>query len=226
MARQRYWSGFAAGAVTVVAAGASALAAADLIGRAHNRRVVRLQKSIQIGRPIEEVFRAWANLETVPRMSHTVRDVRRQGNRSHWVVNFDGKQFEWDAQIEQFIPNQAIGWKSVTGPKHTGRISFSPLGNDTMVHVTMNYAPRLRLLRPFMAPLGPKLEGYIDQALRDFKAALEGKGQEDAIRRGPHFEPAQATGTLGNVNPRPTVNTRFGGPPSPVEYTRPPEAKS
>ncbi len=85
-------------------------------------------------------------------------------------------QIEWESEIEQFIPNQAIGWKSVTGPKHSGRATFSPIENDTVVNVTMNFLPPLRFLR--LAPLRDKIQQHFEQVLRDFKASLEGKGQE------------------------------------------------
>jgi len=70
----------------------------------------------------------------------------------------------------QFILGQAIGWKSVRGPKHTGRVSFAPVGDDTLLNVTMNYAPPLGIFSRAIAPLSEHLEDYIDQALRDFKA--------------------------------------------------------
>ncbi len=195
-------------------------------------RVVRLEKSLQIGRPLAEVFDAWFAL--LPRTSPLIEEVRREGNRSHWKIRVDGKSIEWDSEIEQLIPNQAIGWKSVRGPKHTGRVSFSPLGDDTLVHVVMNYAPPFPLLRPFSPQIADRLEGFIGQVLRDFKAALEGKGQQR------HQEPLRATGTQGPLGERPS-QTAFrsfadvkaqsqvnptGPDVNPVEFTRPPEAKS
>jgi uncharacterized membrane protein len=213
---KKYWKGFAAGAVTGVAAGGGVLLLANTFG---SGQVIRLEKSIQIGKPVNEVFNAWRELGYLPQMSHVINEVRHSGNRSHWRVSFGGRQYEWDAEIEQMIPNQAIGWKSLSGPKHTGRINFSPLGNDTVVHVTMNYAPPSLFLRPFVHPISGHIEDCIEQVFRDFKAALEGKGQER--------EPAQATGTFGGTaKPIETRNTRFGGRPSAVECTRPPEAKS
>jgi len=243
MRRKRFWSGFAAGA----AAGLGALVVSNMAGRRRHQHVVRLEKSIQIGRPVEEVFDSWSRLDTLPGMSHIVDRIDRQGDRSHWVVRMGGRRFEWDATTEQLIPNQAIGWKSVTGPKHTGRIHFSPLGNDTLVHVTMNYAPPGTMwTRPFAQSVQGKLEGYMEQVLRDFKAALEGKGQEGAIRHtasaasrpGPgSVTPSQAqeeraTGTFGAA-PSTPGQTSHSNPlsvpaspnPNPVDYTRPPDAK-
>jgi hypothetical protein len=69
-----------------------------------------------------------------------------------------------------------------------------------------------------ISPLIGQIEGYIEWALRDFKAALERKGQE-----------ARATGTFGGVSTPPNVgqeNPTYGSPTLPVEFTRPPEARS
>jgi uncharacterized membrane protein len=188
---------------------------------------VRLEKSVQIGSPVEECFNTWRELERLPQMSSTIQNVRREGNRSHWKVLIDGRPVQWTAEIEQLIPNQSIGWKSIKGLKHTGRINFSPVGNDTLVHITMNYAPPWRVLRPFMEPWIGRFEGYIEQVLRDFKAGVEGRGAMGrTYPAGTTTE--RATGTFGAPANTPgqtsPQNPRFGGA-SPVEYASPPEAK-
>lgn len=147
----------------------------QLLGRAGASHIVRLEKSIQIGRPVEEVFQSWVDWERLPRVSDNILDIRYTGDRSHWSVMVAGKTIEWDAITEQWIPNQAIGWKSVNGPKHTGRVTFSALGDDTLVHVAMNYAPPVRALRPFVATMTGHLEGLIEKVLRDFKASVESR---------------------------------------------------
>jgi uncharacterized membrane protein len=234
MATKRYWNGFATGAAIGVGASLTTLLLTKTIGRTGSGRVIRLQKSVQIGRPVEEVFSAWSDLEQLARSSPLIRSISASNSHSHWVMDLDGRQVEWDSEIEQVIPNQAIGWKSLNGPKHTGRVSFSPIGSDTLVQVTMNYAPPLRFLR--LSPIRERVQQHFEQVLRDFKATLEGKGQErtKAGTTGTHFhtnaeQPKQrATGTLGAAGQpaSTTQNTRFGGPANPVEYTRPPEAKS
>ncbi len=237
MAR-KFWRGFAAGTAAGAAAGIAALVVSNAWG-ARKQRVVRLDKSLQIGRPVHDVFESWINLELLPAMSDTIGSIRSQGDRSHWAVRVDGRVLEWDAEIEQFLPDQAIGWKSLSGPKHTGRITFSPIGNDTLVQVTMNYAPPSRLLKPFAENVGGYMERCIEQVLRDFKSALEGKGQEGrkpALRSGGDVGPGtrltqtdaqRATGTFGSSSPSPSKDAvdRFGNRANPVEYTSPPEAK-
>jgi uncharacterized membrane protein len=203
----------------------------ELIGRARRSHIVRLQKSIQIGAPAAEVFERWMDLQNLPRVSSDVREVQKQGPFSHWRVGMGGANLEWDAEIEQLIPNQAIGWKSVSGPKHTGRITFSPIENDTLVQVTMNYAPPLRLFLPFVAPMTGRIEGVIERVLRDFKASAEGRGSGQQRMPSQKVGPgttmsqstiARATGTNDATSEK---VDRFGNRANPVEYTRPPEAK-
>lgn len=214
MARQS--NAFIAGAALGVAGAFGALVLVNVLGRNRYSRIVRLEKSLQIGRPIEEVFSAWADLDRIAQWSPIVQSISQRGDRSHWVVNIEGRRFEWDANIEQFIPNEAIGWKSVSGPKHTGRVSFSRIGNDTIIHVTMNYAPPSRLLRPFVGSASERIKGYMEQVLRDFKASLENKGQQQAIGSTGFDQTAtsRATGTFGTQNEGIGQHdrTRFGVP--------------
>src|SRR3954469_19531680 len=152
--KSNFWSGFGVGA----AVGGVAVLLPQLLGRSEADRVVRIEKSIQIGRPVDEVFEAWVDWDRLPRVSEHICDISNRGDRSHWRVEIEGQFVEWDAVTTQHIDGQAIGWKSVNGPKHTGRVNFSPIGEDTIVHVTMNYAPPSRFLNPFKTPIGSVME--------------------------------------------------------------------
>jgi uncharacterized membrane protein len=212
-----FWGGFLAGAFAGVAAATGAIALTNLFSSRHDRRVVRLEDSVQVGRPVEEVFRAWAQLEQLPDYIRPLRHVQKFGDRSEWIAEINGKEFRWDAETTQVIPNEAIGWKSVKGPKHTGRIHFSPVGHDTLVHVTMNYAPPFGLAALFTG-FDEKLDAHINRALRDFKGALEhgsrtGTFAADTPARA-HWRDERRTGTDN-------IPAGEGGP---VEVTRPPSA--
>lgn len=202
MARDSFWKGFAAGA----AAGTGAVLLPQLVGRAGASRIIRLEKSIQIGRPVEEVYAAWTDWDRLPRATENIADIRHYGDRSHWRIQIDGRTFEWDAVVEQRIPNQAIGWKSVNGIKHAGRVTFSPIVSDTLVLVTMNYAPPTRVLRPFMSPLAGHMEGLIEKVLRQFKASVESRprgmqGSSERMGPGTAMTDLAATGTFGITPP-------------------------
>jgi uncharacterized membrane protein len=254
MAKNGFWSGFGLGALTGIATGAAAFVAVSSRTASYDSRILRLERSIQIGRPVEEVFAEWSNLESLPKKISAIRRVNVSGRNSNWTLDIDGRPFQFTAETEQLIPNQAIGWKSLSGPKHSGRINFARLANDTLVHVTMNYAPPLGRFGRLLAPISDHLESQIEQALRDFKRALEGTPERRSIsgsprnagtagerrgNRGPASagwnEPSseQATGTHGRArNPQGTPGTHVEDDrgsvqmPGAVDYTRPPKDRS
>jgi uncharacterized membrane protein len=172
MSREEFWSGFFAGA----AVGAVTAVAGVLVFKRRlsdvDSHVIRLEKSINIGRPANEVFAAWSHVEDLPRNISFIEHVERSGDHSRWRVNIDGRSFVWEAQITQDIANESLGWKSLTGPRHTGRISFAPLGEQTVVHVLMNYEPPLGEIGA-LVPMENHLEQWIERGLREFKGALE-----------------------------------------------------
>lgn len=229
----RYWMGFAAGALIGTAAAVAGFVLTNALSGRSDRRVVRLEDSVQIGAPLEQVFAAWQRLENLPNYIDIVKNVRVNGSHSQWEVNIDGKRFHWDAETTQVIPNQAIGWKSVQGPKHSGRLSFSRIGDQTLLHITMNYAPPLSGLARLLSPFASNLDAHISQALRDFKNSLEGGSvkrrpgssdiQKDPARAEWRRSGERATGTLGRQtgpvgSPNDTERSGF------VNYNRPPKS--
>jgi uncharacterized membrane protein len=188
MARDNFWSGFAAGVAAGAVAGVAGVLAFKRGSSDVEGGIIRLEKSINIGRPVQEVFAAWSDFERLSRSISFVESVQRFGDRSHWRVNIDGRSFEWDAQITQTVPNESLGWKSLSGPHHTGRISFASLGEQTVVHVLMNYQPPLGDLGA-MLPIEVHLEQWIERGLREFKTALE---SERVARTGTSNQPVSA----------------------------------
>jgi uncharacterized membrane protein len=248
MTRQDFWSGFVAGAAVGALAGiGGVLAARRRTASDVDGRVLRLEKSVNIGRPVQSVFAAWSNFERLPQWISFVRRVERYGTQTRWLVTIDNREFEWDAQITQVVRNESIGWKSLSGPKHTGRISFSPLGEQTVVHVIMNYSPPLGGLGSLL-PREQHLEHWIERGLREFKNTLEREGgvrdsaardyapseiSGEAARRSTasakDWEPLERTGTGDSGESWESSTDPIGTPrksaPGSASYTRPPRDK-
>ena len=248
MARDGFWGGFAWGALAGAAAGSAGFWLASGRASSYDSRILRLERSIQIGRPMEEVYSEWSRFEDLPQRVSLLREVIVRGDESTWRMQLDGRPFEFNAVTSQIVPNQAIGWKSISGPKHSGRINFARLGSDTLVHVTMNYAPPLGRFGRLLAPVTDHLESKIDEALREFKRSLEQAGASGgersatdiAVNRWRGRAPAsagwdqpnaqRATGTEGarRRNPDGTPGTHVEDQsgvrnPGAVDYTRPPK---
>jgi uncharacterized membrane protein len=131
------------------------------------RGTVRVERSIQIGCPAAEVYAGFARVKRMPQFIGSVVSVDTCGDVSTWIAEIGGRRYKWDVEIVQVVPMQLIGWKSYRGPKHSGRISFLALGEETLAHLEMNYE---RLSDgTFPASLGD----VIGAALSDLKSTLE-----------------------------------------------------
>jgi uncharacterized membrane protein len=177
--REDFWPGFAAGAAAGTLVGTGAILLWRRRSPSTGPRVLHLEKSINIGRSVHTVFSSLLSLEQLPQSIGFIKKVRQSDKRSRWVADIDGRRIEWSARITQVVPNESMAWKSVSGPSHTGRITVSPLEEQTVVHIVMNYAPR-RGQASLIATIAEHLEHWIGRGLREFKAALE----SDARQRG------------------------------------------
>ncbi len=185
---RQFWTGFVAGAAS---AGAAWLAwVAPRMGR---MQVERIEKSIQIGRRPDEVFALLQDPQRLVGMLPELQAVQVNGNRQLWKVRLGVESVAWEHNVVQVHPGQSLGWRSVRGPKHTGRINIAPVGDQTEVHLILNYVPRLWMTPSGEAPAVPgahlelKRDGLaraIEDGLLHFKHALEDRGFErDAALR-------------------------------------------
>ena len=161
-------------------------------GRAAGRGI-RVVKSIAINRPREELYRAWRDLENLPRFVSHLESVRVIGdNRSHWVVSaIGGRRIEWDSEIIDDRPNERIAWHSLPGADmpNTGSVVFEqgPGGRGTMISVDMRYEPPGGMIGTMVAKLfGEEPGQQLQEDLRNFKRLMETGEiiQSDATAKG------------------------------------------
>jgi uncharacterized membrane protein len=171
--RKHFWTAFSTGA----AAAAGAWVAVGLLRRARVY-VERIEASTQIHRPPEEVFAYFAQPERLVHLLPELESIEIRGSRQIWTACVGDVPIRWQAEVTQVIPNQAIGWKSIAGPKHSGRVNFAPIGRDTEVHVVMNYAPSF--WARFGADPGAIVSASIEDGLAHLKQALEATGFDPA----------------------------------------------
>lgn len=104
----------------------------------------RVQESVEVQAPLQDVFTYWSNLEHFPSIMSNVEEVRViDEETSHWQVSGPlGKSVEFDAKTTEMSPERGIGWNSVEGEVDTsGQVRFEEVGTGrTRVEVTMNYA--------------------------------------------------------------------------------------
>jgi uncharacterized membrane protein len=104
----------------------------------------RVQESIEVQAPLEDVFSYWSNFENFSNFMQNVEEVRMTGqDTSHWRVKGPlGKSVGFDARTTEMDPSRGIGWNTVEGEVMTsGEARFEEVSpGRTRIDVTMNYA--------------------------------------------------------------------------------------
>ena len=139
---------------------------------------IRVERSITVNRPQEEVYRFWRQLENLPRfMDHLESVTVLDEERSHWVAKAPaGTKVEWDASIQDEIENELIDWQSLPGSDvdNAGSVHFTPAGEGTEVRVVLSYDPPAGKVGAAVAKLlGEEPEQQVEEDLRRFKQVME-----------------------------------------------------
>lgn len=106
---------------------------------------VRVEHSIVVDRPVEQLYEYWRNLENLPLIMRHIVEVREiGGGNSAWVARGPaGTRIRWRARIINEIPNELLAWKSLAGADipNAGSVRFTPGRDGTNVRVILEYDP-------------------------------------------------------------------------------------
>jgi uncharacterized membrane protein len=140
----------------------------------------KVQKSVTINRPAEDLFLFWRNFENLPNfMSHLESVKMIDGRRSRWVAKAPlGLSVEWEAEVHTARPNELIGWRSLPGSMvdTAGSVHFVPNqgGRTTEVRVELKYNPPAGRVGAAVARwLGESPEQQIENDLNEFKRLMD-----------------------------------------------------
>ena len=150
----------------------------DRVSRVARGEGIRVERSITVNRPREEVYHFWRQLENLPRfMDHLESVTVLDEDRSHWVAKAPaGTKVEWDASIQDEIENELIDWQSLPGSDvdNAGSVHFTPAGEGTEVRVVLSYDPPAGKVGAAVAKLlGEEPEQQVEEDLRRFKQVME-----------------------------------------------------
>ncbi|MEA2570250.1 MAG: hypothetical protein QOI24_2251 [Acidobacteriota bacterium] len=143
-------------------------------------RGVRVEQSVTIDVPAEQLYTFWRDFQNLPRFMNHLQSVKViDDRRSHWVAKGPaGSDAEWDAEIINEIPNELIGWRSVEGSQvdNAGSVHFSTAANGggTVVKVVLRYDPPAGKVGAAIAKLfGEDPAHQVSEELRTFKQLME-----------------------------------------------------
>ena len=151
----------------------------------------RLEGSIEVNAPVQQVYDYWETLENLPNFMRNVEEVRSIGdNKTHWNVKGPfGASVEFDARTTQNERNEALAWESEDGDVETsGQVRFRDLGDErTRVEVQMDW------FDPPGGKVGETVTGLVagpktmlEQDLQNFKDLMEGEATPQEIQERPN----------------------------------------
>jgi uncharacterized membrane protein len=148
------------------------------VASVHRGEGIRVDKTVIINRPADELYRFWKNFENLPRiMSHLESITVLDDLRSHWIVRGPANtHYEWDAEIHNAKENELIAWRSLDGDvNHAGSVHFRPVaGGGTEVRVELRYEPPAGKVGAAIARLlGEEPNQQVEEDLQRFKEVME-----------------------------------------------------
>ena len=106
--------------------------------------MIRIQASVTVNRPLEQVFRFMTNHQNALQWqsglleARVTNDVVGVGKTWVDVVQVLGRRIEIASELTEFEPLRAVGFKSTSGPiPLEGRYAFEPDGAGTKVTFTL-----------------------------------------------------------------------------------------
>ncbi len=140
---------------------------------------VKVDETITVNRPREELYRFWRNFQNLPRvMTHLEAVMVTGSQRSRWLARAPlGVHVQWEAEVINDRPNELIAWRSLPGSDvdTAGSVHFTQTGSHrTEVRVVLKYDPPTGQLGAALARwLGAAPEQQIREDLRHFQRAME-----------------------------------------------------
>jgi uncharacterized membrane protein len=146
--------------------------------------MARVEKSIEIEKPLRMVYDQWTQFEEFPRFMEGVEDVHQIDERTlRWKAKIAGKDEEWTAEIVHQIPDQQIAWRHTRGAINSGVVSFTPLEDGRCrVTLALEYDPRsvVEKVGDLLGFVTRRVEGDLER----FKEFVEERSAETGAWRG------------------------------------------
>jgi uncharacterized membrane protein len=142
------------------------------------------EHSITVERPVQTVYNQWTQFESFPQFMEGVESIRQiDPTHTHWVTKVAGTTREFDAEITEQRPDDRIAWKSLSGPRHAGVVTFHRLNDrETKVMLQMDLDPEgfTDKAGDALGFVGHRVEGD----LKRFKEFIESRPHESGAWRG------------------------------------------
>jgi uncharacterized membrane protein len=141
-------------------------------------------KHIEVMVPLSAAYNQWTQFEDFPRFMEGVKHVQQlDDKRLHWHAEIGGKDEQWEAEITEQKPDERIAWRSTSGAKNAGVVTFHYIDEGkTRVTLQLDYEPQ-GAVENIGSALGV-VERRVQGDLERFKEFIESRGQATGAWRG------------------------------------------
>src|SRR5262245_41505153 len=133
----------------------------------------KIRESIEVAVPLSTAYNQWTQFEEFPRFMEGVESVRQlDASRLYWKADVGGKTVEWQAKITEQIPDMRVAWRSVSGARNSGSVTFDRIEDQrTRIHLTLEYEPEglVENIGDFLGLVSHRARGDLER----FKAFIE-----------------------------------------------------
>jgi uncharacterized membrane protein len=136
--------------------------------------MAHVEKTIEVQKPIDQVYAQWTQFEDFPHFMENVEEVRQLDDKHlEWKAKVAGTERKWKAEIIEQKPNQVIAWRSTTGDKNDGKVEFQPIDGRTMVKLALDYEPPAGVAGTVGDTITQATPRTVESDLKRFKEFIE-----------------------------------------------------
>ncbi|MBV9999268.1 MAG: SRPBCC family protein [Verrucomicrobia bacterium] len=148
--------------------------------RGGGAEATRIEASLTIEKPAEELYRRWSEPETLSKVMGHFAEIQASGDgRAHWQVRGPfGRALEWDMRTVEERPGEVLRWQALPGSHLPveGSVRFRPAAADrgTVATLCFQFDPPGGVLGDTaLKGLGGAPRLIASKALRRFKNLVE-----------------------------------------------------
>jgi uncharacterized membrane protein len=144
----------------------------------------KIHESIDVDVPVRIAYDQWTQFETFPRFMDGVKRVQQLDDTTlEWTAEINGIERSWRADITEQEPDRVIAWRSTSGARNDGRVSFDSLDDErTRATLELDVEPDDPIEKAGDA-LG-FVKRQVEGDLRRFKEFIESRGTPTGGWRG------------------------------------------
>jgi len=136
--------------------------------------MAHVEKSIEVDKPIDQVYAQWTQFEEFPKFMENVEEVRQLDDKHlEWKAKVAGTERQWKAEIVEQQPNRVIAWGETTGENNAGKIEFEPVNGHTQVKLAIDYEPPKASSGEIADTLVQATPRSVENDLKRFKEFIE-----------------------------------------------------